>query len=101
MEHHGYHFSTLEKVCLERAEGAEKEMKYWLAKAEEWRRLKNSYDPFAEGIATQLDCCVELHSGGSGEPEVCRPDKSRASDRLRSSHSRSCRLPIVARGLEK
>ena len=60
MENRGRNFSTLEKMCLERARSAEKEMKYWLAEAEEWARLKNSSTPFADVSATQLDCFLEL-----------------------------------------
>jgi hypothetical protein len=59
MEQRGRNFSTLEKMCLERAKAAEKEMKYWLAEAEEWERLKNACSPF-DVAATQLDCFLEL-----------------------------------------
>jgi hypothetical protein len=59
MEHRGRNFSTLEKMCLERARLAEKEMKYWMAEAEEWARLKNASQPFADVSATQLDCFLE------------------------------------------
>ncbi|MFL6820274.1 MAG: hypothetical protein ACJ8EF_20285 [Bradyrhizobium sp.] len=62
MEQRGRNFSTLEKMCLERAKLAEKEMQYWLLEAEEWARLKNASVPFAEVSATQLDCFVELSS---------------------------------------
>jgi hypothetical protein len=59
MEQRGRNFSTLEKMCLERARLAEKEMKYWMAEAEEWARLKNASPPFADVSATQLDCFLE------------------------------------------
>jgi hypothetical protein len=61
MEQRGRNFSTLEKMCLERAKAAEKEMKYWLAEAEEWERLKNACSPF-DVAATQLDCFMELNN---------------------------------------
>ena len=60
MEQRGRNFSNLEKMCLERAKLAEKEMQYWLSEAEEWARLKNASVPFREVSATQLDCFVEL-----------------------------------------
>jgi hypothetical protein len=59
MEQRGRNFSTLEKMCRERAKAAEKEMKYWLEEAEEWARLKNACSPF-DVAATQLDCFPEL-----------------------------------------
>jgi hypothetical protein len=59
MEQRGRNFSTLEKMCLERARLAENEMKYWLAEAEEWARLKNASPAFASVSATQLDCFLE------------------------------------------
>jgi hypothetical protein len=33
-------------MCRGRASLAEKEMKYWLAEAEEWKQLRESPDPF-------------------------------------------------------
>jgi hypothetical protein len=60
MEQRGRNFSTLEKMCLERARLAEKEMKYWLAEAEEWRHLKNASSRLEDVSATQLDCFREL-----------------------------------------
>jgi hypothetical protein len=62
MEQRGRNFSTLEKMCLERARLAEKEMKYWMEEAEEWARLKNASPPFADVSATQLDCFLELNN---------------------------------------
>jgi hypothetical protein len=61
MEERERNFSTLEKMCRERARMAEKEMSYWLAEAEEWARLKSSSGAFAEIAAIQLDCFVELY----------------------------------------
>jgi hypothetical protein len=46
-------------MCRERAALAGREMEYWLAEAEEWRKLKGSPDPFIEGIPIQLDWCPE------------------------------------------
>jgi hypothetical protein len=62
MEERERNFGTLEKMCLERAKMAEKEMNYWLAEAEEWARLKSASVPFAESPATQLDWFVELNN---------------------------------------
>ena len=59
MEQRGRNFSTLEKMGLERARLAEKEMKYWMAEAEEWARLKIALPSFADVSATQLDCFLE------------------------------------------
>ncbi len=52
-------FRSLENMCRERAAHARREMEYWLAEAEEWRKLKESPDPFIEGIPIQLDWCPE------------------------------------------
>jgi hypothetical protein len=49
-------------MCLECARLAEREMKYWLAEAEKWARLKHSSVSFTEAAATQLDCFLELNS---------------------------------------
>jgi len=63
-------FSTLEKMCLERAEIAEKEKNYWLAEAAEWRRLKNSCAPYVETATTrQLDCFIDLERSPSFSPD--------------------------------
>jgi len=42
-------------MCRERATLAKKEMDYWLAEAEEWKRLKEAPDQFTEGFQIQLD----------------------------------------------
>jgi hypothetical protein len=39
-------FAAFEFMCRGRASLAEKEMKYWLAEAEEWKQLRESPDPF-------------------------------------------------------
>jgi hypothetical protein len=53
-------FESLEIMCQERAAVAKKEMEYWQAEAEEWKRLKESSDAFMEGVSAQLDWCTEL-----------------------------------------
>ena len=50
--------STVEHMCRERAALAKKEMEYWLAEAEEWKRLRNSAHPSIEEIPVQLDWCA-------------------------------------------
>jgi hypothetical protein len=50
--------STLEKMCRERAAIAKKEMEYWLAEAEEWKRLRNSDQRSIEEMHVQLDWCA-------------------------------------------
>jgi hypothetical protein len=52
-------FGSLENMCRERAALARKEMEYWLTEAEEWRKLRESADPFTEGMPIQLDWCPE------------------------------------------
>jgi hypothetical protein len=52
-------FRSLEHMCRERAALARRETEYWLAEAEEWRKLKESPDPFIEGMPIQLDWCPE------------------------------------------
>jgi hypothetical protein len=52
-------FAALEIMCRERAAAAKKEMEYWQEEAEEWRRLRESSDPFKRGIPIQLDWCAE------------------------------------------
>ena len=49
-------FASLEIMCRERAALAKKEMEYWLAEAEEWKRFKESSGPSRESIprATRL-----------------------------------------------
>jgi hypothetical protein len=46
-------FAALEIMCRERAALAKKEMEYWLAEAEEWKKLMESPEPFIEGIANR------------------------------------------------
>jgi hypothetical protein len=53
-------FAAQEGMCRERAAVAKREMEYWLSEAEEWRKLRESSDPFKDRIAIQLDWCAEL-----------------------------------------
>ena len=46
--------ATLEKMCRERAGLAKKEMDYWLAEAEEWKRLEGTTQTRVEQIPMQL-----------------------------------------------
>jgi hypothetical protein len=55
-------FASLEIMCRERATLAKKEMDYWLAEAEEWKRLKEAPDQFTEGFQIQLDWCAEFNN---------------------------------------
>ena len=49
-------------MCRERAAVAKREMEYWLAEAEEWKKLRESSDPFIGSIPIQLDWCAELNN---------------------------------------
>jgi hypothetical protein len=49
------HFAALEVMCRERAALARREMKYWLAEAEEWKQPRESRDPFVERRATSTE----------------------------------------------
>jgi hypothetical protein len=55
-------FAAQEGMCRERAAVAKKEMEYWLAEAEEWKKLRESSDPFIGSIPTQLDWCAESNN---------------------------------------
>ena len=52
-------FAAQEGMCRERAAVAKREMEYWLAEAEEWKKLRESSDPFIGSIPIQLDWCAE------------------------------------------
>jgi hypothetical protein len=52
----------LEKVCRERASGGKNGHKRRKRNENTGWPKGNSSDPLAEGIATQLDCFVELQS---------------------------------------
>ena len=45
-------FAAFEFMCRARASLAEKEMEYWLAEAEQWKRLRELPEPFAQGRVT-------------------------------------------------
>jgi hypothetical protein len=45
-------FAAFEFMCRERAALAKKEMDYWLAEADEWRKFVESPDSFTEGLVT-------------------------------------------------
>lgn len=47
-------------MCRERAALAKKDMEYWLAEAEEWRRLKEALGLSLETMPVQLDWCTEF-----------------------------------------
>jgi len=53
-------FASLETMCRERAALAKKDMEYWLAEAEEWRRLKEALGLSLETMPVQLDWCTEF-----------------------------------------
>ena len=44
----------MENMCRERAAVAKKEMEFWLAEAEDWKRLRTDQRPFDE-MHVQLD----------------------------------------------
>jgi hypothetical protein len=50
-------FASLEVMCRERAMLARKEMDYWLAEAEQWRRIRESPSLSPETTPVQLDWC--------------------------------------------
>jgi len=52
-------FAALEIMCRERAAIAKREMEYWLAEAQEWKRSSDSSDPFMGKFPVQLDWCPE------------------------------------------
>ena len=56
------HFAAQEGMCLERAAVAKREMEYWLSEAAEWKKLRESSDPFKHSIAVQLDWCADSNS---------------------------------------
>jgi hypothetical protein len=53
-------FAALEMMSRAKAAAARKEMEYWLAEADEWKRLQECTAPSLGGaIPTQLDCCSD------------------------------------------
>ena len=55
-------FAAQEGMCLERAAVAKREMDYWVSEAAEWKKLRESSDPFKDVIAVQLDWCADTSS---------------------------------------
>jgi hypothetical protein len=55
-------FTALEMMSRAKAAAARKEMEYWLAEAAEWKKLKESLEPFAGIVPTQLDWCTESNN---------------------------------------
>ena len=55
-------FAAQEGMCLGRAAVAKRELEYWLSEAAEWKGLRESSDPFDNGIAIQLDWCADSNS---------------------------------------
>jgi hypothetical protein len=55
-------FAAQEGMCRERATVAKREMDYWLAEAAEWKKLRESSDPFKESVAIQLDWCADSNN---------------------------------------
>ena len=53
-------FAALEIMSRQKAAVARKEMEYWLAEAEEWRRLKEAPDTLAFITPAQLDWCPKF-----------------------------------------
>jgi hypothetical protein len=52
-------FAAFEFMCRERAALAKKEMDYWLAEAEEWKTLRESPGPFADGRSAPSEIRIE------------------------------------------
>ena len=55
-------FAAQEGMCLERAAVAKRELEFWLSEAAEWKKLRESSDPFRDSIAVQLDWCADSNS---------------------------------------
>ena len=55
-------FAAQEGMSLERAAIAKRDMEYWLSEAAEWKRLRESSEPFRNSIAIQLDWCADSNS---------------------------------------
>ena len=52
-------FAALEIMSREKAAVARKEMEYWLAEADEWRRLTEAQNACIRIAPIQLDWCPE------------------------------------------
>jgi hypothetical protein len=56
-------FAALEMMSRAKAAAARKEMEYWLAEAEEWKRLQECTAPsLGVVIPTQLDWCGDVNN---------------------------------------
>ena len=51
-------FAALEAMCREKAALAKKEMDYWLAEANEWKRLREASSAVEVRMPVQLDWCA-------------------------------------------
>jgi hypothetical protein len=52
--------ASLETMCRLHAAAAKREMEYWLAEAEQWRKMRESSDHGT--IPIQLDWCAESNN---------------------------------------
>jgi hypothetical protein len=52
-------FAALEMMCRERARMAERDVKYWLAEADEWARFKQAVNLPIESVPLQLDMLAQ------------------------------------------
>ena len=52
-------FKALEAMCREKAAEAEREMKYWMEEANEWKRLSETSVHHVEDGPLQIDWCAE------------------------------------------
>jgi len=55
-------FAALEGMCREKAALAKKEMDYWLAEANEWKRLREATSASEVRMPVQLDWCATSES---------------------------------------
>jgi len=55
-------FGALEAMCREKAALAKKEMDYWLAEANEWKRLREASSASEVRMPVQLDWCAASES---------------------------------------
>ena len=55
-------FGALEAMCREKAALAKKEMDYWLAEANEWKRLREASSASEVRLPVQLDWCAASES---------------------------------------
>ena len=55
-------FAALEAMCREKTALAKKEMDYWLAEANEWKRLREASSASEVRMPVQLDWCAASES---------------------------------------